>query len=142
MFTDNEIAFLKSQYLARLATVSVTGQPDVVPVGFEFDGKVFYIGGHNPTNTRKYKNVRNGNTKVALVVDDLVSVNPWNPRGIRIYGVAELVERNGRFGPGEYLRITPTRSWSWNIGDSTVMPGRFSSNRSVHKAGVRERTIR
>jgi pyridoxamine 5'-phosphate oxidase family protein len=141
MFTDNEIAYLKSQPLARLATVSITGQPDVVPVGFEFDGKIFYIGGHNPSNTRKYKNVRNGNSKVALVVDDLVSVNPWNPRGIRIYGVAEFVERNGRFGPGEYMRITPTRSWSWNLGDSTVTRGRLTSNRNVNEADARERTI-
>ncbi len=116
MFTEQEIVYLKSQPLARLATVSTSGQPDVVPVGFEFDGKVFFIGGRNPANTRKYRNVRDGNTKVALVVDDLVSIQPWNPRGIRIYGVAALVQRNGRFGPGEYMQITPTKSWSWNLG--------------------------
>ncbi len=134
MFTDYEIEYLKSQPLARLATVSTTGQPDVTPVGFEFDGVYFYIGGRNPVDTRKHKNVRAGNTRVALVVDDLASVNPWNPRGIRIYGEAQLVQREGRFGPGEYMRITPTLSWSWNLGGQLVAPGRYGANRTVHKA--------
>jgi pyridoxamine 5'-phosphate oxidase family protein len=117
MFSQKEIEYLKSQHLARIATLGRDGQPDVTPVGFEFDGQFFYIGGHNPEQTRKFRNVRSGNRKVALVVDDLVTVNPWNARGIRIYGAAELVQREGRFGPGEYLRITPTISWSWNLGD-------------------------
>jgi hypothetical protein len=39
MFTEKEIAYLQSQPLARLATVSVDLQPDAVPVGFEFDGQ-------------------------------------------------------------------------------------------------------
>jgi pyridoxamine 5'-phosphate oxidase family protein len=134
MFTKFEIEYLKSQPLARLATVSDSGQPDVVPVGFEFDGKEFFIGGHNPRNTRKHKNVRDGNTQVALVVDDLASVKPWRPRGIRIYGVAELVERDGRFGPGEYMHIIPTISWSWNLGDQEATPGSFAPNKTVHGA--------
>src|SRR3972149_1602809 len=97
MLTEKEITYLKSQQLARIASVSADGQPDVMPVGFEFDGQVFYVGGHSPTHTRKYKNVRAGNTQVALGVDDLVSVDPWRPRGIRIYGTAEFVEREGQF---------------------------------------------
>ena len=44
-FTEDEVAYLKSQPLARLATVDADGQPDVVPVGFEFDGTYFYVGG-------------------------------------------------------------------------------------------------
>lgn len=47
-------------------TVSAGGQPDVTPVGYEFDGTHFYIGGFNPTNTRRSRNVRAGNDKVAL----------------------------------------------------------------------------
>jgi len=39
MFTEKEIAYLQSQLLARLATVSTTLQPDVAPVGFKFDGE-------------------------------------------------------------------------------------------------------
>ena len=33
-FTDDEIAYLRSQPLARLATLSDGGQPDVVPLAF------------------------------------------------------------------------------------------------------------
>jgi pyridoxamine 5'-phosphate oxidase family protein len=40
-FSDEEVAYLRSQRLARLATVAPDGQPDVVPVGFEFDGRSF-----------------------------------------------------------------------------------------------------
>ncbi len=133
MFTEKEIAYLKSQPLARIATVSLDAQPDVAPVGFEFDGRYFYVGGHHFTRTRKYRNVQRASTKVALVVDDLVSVNPWSPRGIRIYGTAEIVERAGHVGPGMYLRITPTVSWSWNI-EPAVEAG-FPVNKSVHEAG-------
>ena len=37
-FTDDEIRYLRSQPLARIATVDADGQPDAVPVVFEFDG--------------------------------------------------------------------------------------------------------
>lgn len=120
MFTEQEIAYLKSQHLARLATVGSDGQPDVVPVGFEFDGAHFYVGGHDLTRTRKYRNVAGGNTRVALVVDDVASTKPWNPRGIRIYGTSGVVQRNGYAGPGTYLRIRPNVSWSWNIDGRAV----------------------
>jgi len=131
MFTEKEIAYLKSQRLARLATVSETGQPDVVAVGFEFDGQHFYIGGYDLPTTRKYKNIAAGHAKVALVIDDLASVNPWSPRGIRIYGTAEIVEHTGRMGPGEYLRITPSVSWSGNI-ETPASKEKRSLNKIIH----------
>ncbi len=34
-FTEEEVAYLKSQPLARIATVGADDQPDVAPVGFE-----------------------------------------------------------------------------------------------------------
>jgi pyridoxamine 5'-phosphate oxidase family protein len=114
-FSEEEIAYLRSQPLARVATVSAGGQPDVAPVGFEFDGTYLYVGGADPARTRKFRNVRAGSTKVALVVDDLPSTKPWTPRYLRIYGEADLVERSGMFGPGAYMRITPTISWSFNL---------------------------
>jgi pyridoxamine 5'-phosphate oxidase family protein len=40
-FTDQEVAYLRSQPVARVATVSADGQPDVVPLAFEFDGTLF-----------------------------------------------------------------------------------------------------
>ncbi len=115
MFSPEEIEYLKSQRLARIATVSKQGQPDVAPVGFDFDGEHFYVGGHAPSKTFKFKNVAGGNTLVALVVDDLESIRPWKTRGLKIHGTAEFVEREGYAGSGTYLRITPTKTWSWGI---------------------------
>jgi pyridoxamine 5'-phosphate oxidase family protein len=112
-FTEDEAPYLKSQPLARIATVGPDGQPDVTPVSFEFDGTYFYLGGWAPEQTRRFRNVKAGHAKVALVVDDLVSVDPWTLRFLRVYGTAELVEREGRFGPARYMRITPEISWSW-----------------------------
>jgi len=115
MFSDKEVDYLKSQKLARIATVSAQGQPDVAPVSFEFDGQYFYVGGRMMTTTLKYRNVLSGNKKIALVFDDLETVSPWSPRGIKIHGSAEIVERKGQIGEGAYLRITPEKYWSWGI---------------------------
>lgn len=82
-FTEEEVGYMKSQRLARIATVGADGQPDVAPVGFEFDGTYIYVGGIDPTKTRKFRNVQAGNHKVALVIDDMVSIEPWTPRFMR-----------------------------------------------------------
>jgi pyridoxamine 5'-phosphate oxidase family protein len=139
-FTEEEIAYLRTQRLARIATVSADGQPDVMPVGYQFDGKYFYVGGMNPVNTRKFRNVGTGNTKVALVIDDLVWVNPWTVRGLRIYGNAELlVRQEGQFEPGHYMRITPTVSWSWNLeARPTTHSQKTFYRRAVHEAAVKQ----
>ena len=132
-FSDQEVAYLHSQRLARLATVAPDGQPDVVPVGFEFDGRYLYVGGMAPARTRKFRNVQAGTPKVALVVDDLASVTPWSPRYLRIYGTAELVQRPGQFGQGPYLQITPTISWSFNLdGRSFTHDREVIPRRTVH----------
>jgi pyridoxamine 5'-phosphate oxidase family protein len=125
MFSESEVEYLKTQRLARLATVSNKGQPDVVPVGFEFDGKYFWVGSGTQEiflQTAKYFNVKNGNEKVALVIDDLLSTNPWKPRSIKIYGIAGVTEHDGRMGPGKYLRIIPKISWSMGLGQSDFDP--------------------
>ena len=133
-FTDEEVAYLRSQQLARISTVSPDGQPDVVPVGFEFDGTYFYVGGIAPARSRKYRNVEAGNTKVALVIDDLRSLDPWTPRYLRVYGTAELVDREGRFGRAWYMRITPTISWSFNLDGAPFSHDRgVSIHRTVHQ---------
>lgn len=115
MFSEQELAYLQSQRLARIATVDAGGQPTVDAVGFSLDGGTILVGTHSPYLTRKYRNVLGGNTRVALIIDDLQSVQPWRPRGIKIHGMAEVVERQGHFGPGSYLVITPKISWSWGI---------------------------
>jgi pyridoxamine 5'-phosphate oxidase family protein len=76
LFAQKEIEYLMSQNLARIATASVSSQknrllqPDVVPVGFDFDGKFFFIGGTSILKSTKYKNTLR-NSKVAIVVDIL-----------------------------------------------------------------------
>lgn len=133
-FSEEETAYLRSQRLARIATVAADGQPDVVPVGYEFDGRYLYVGGIDPARTRKFRNVRAGHTQVAIVIDDLVSADPWTPRYLRIYGHAELTERQGQFGPGGYLRITPTLSWSFNLDGLPFSHDReINVRRTVHQ---------
>jgi pyridoxamine 5'-phosphate oxidase family protein len=135
-FTDEEIAYMRSQPLARLATVGPDGQQaDVVPLAFEFDGTGFWVGGSGPSvlGTRKVRNVQAGNHKVALVIDDLVSLDPFVARSIRIYGLAEPpVERIGMVGPGWYMRITPTISWSWNMSGKPAGDTWYEATRTVH----------
>ena len=131
MFSQQEHAYLQTQLLARLATVEPDGQPDVDVVGFEFDGACFYIGGHQLETTRKYKNIVAGQRKVSLIVDDLKTSNPWAPRAIRIHGIAEVVEREGRMGPGSYLAITPTVSWSWGIEEPQFRQGKVVPRKIV-----------
>ena len=131
MLSQEEREYLTAERrLARIATVAPDGQPDVTPVGFEFDGESFYVGGLDVSRTRKYRNVRAGNTKVALVIDDMASVSPWRPRGIRVYGTAEIVAREGYAGGGSYLKITPTVTWSWGMEGAPNRPG--AQKKTVH----------
>lgn len=123
-FSQKETEYLRSQRLARIATASSREegfiQPDVVPVGFDFDGEYFYVSGMNLLKSTKYKNIQK-NPRVALVIDDLNSVDPWEPRGIRIYGIADVVTRQGGYmqqtdHPSTiYIRIKPLKKWSWGI---------------------------
>src|SRR5918911_362041 len=136
IFSQKEVEHIKSQRLARIATAApssspsssskkeqgeyITIQPDVVPVGFDFDGDYFYIGGLNILKSTKYKNVLKNN-KVAIVIDDLKSVDPWDPRGVKVYGTADIVNRQGGYMEGtghanpSYIRVIPDKKWSWGI---------------------------
>ena len=134
-FGADETEVLRSHGIARLATSGQDDQPDVVPVAFEFDGAYFWVGGSGESvlRTRKVSNVRAGRRKVALVVDDLPSSDPFVARGIRVYGVADdPVERIGMVGPGLYLRITPLVSWSWNMAGEPVGVTWYETRRAVH----------
>ena len=135
-FTEEEIVYLRSQPIARVATLSTDGQPDVVPLAFEFDGTYFWVGGSGPTvaDTRKFRNVRAGNQKVALVIDDMVSFDPFVARSMRIYGHADHpIERVGIVGPGIYMRITPTISWSWNLAGNPAGDTWYEPRRTLHQ---------
>lgn len=126
-FTEREIDYLRSQRLGRLATVSPDGSPHVVPVGFRLDAeaKAIEVGGHGLSDSKKWRDLH-GNARIALVVDDLASVDPWTPRGIEIRGHAELHTDGGqKFGPGwdsAWIRVVPERIVSWGIEGTAFSP--------------------
>lgn len=119
-FTPAEVAYLQSQRMARIATVSPKGQPHVVPVAFRYNPETgtIDIGGHNFAQRKKWRDVKT-NPKVAVVIDDIASVNPWKVRGIEVRGEAERLisggESIGRGFAPEMFRITPKRIVSWGI---------------------------
>jgi pyridoxamine 5'-phosphate oxidase family protein len=92
-------------------------------VGFDFDGVYFYVGGLDLFRTLKYKNVQ-GNPKVALVIDDLETVDPMKPRGIKIHGSTDLTTHEGYVGSGSYIRIKPEVKWSWGIEEPAIKEGK------------------
>jgi pyridoxamine 5'-phosphate oxidase family protein len=110
VFTEDEIAFLTQGRLARVATSSTDGQPHVVPVVYEFDGVEFYFTGWNLEKSLKFRNLIE-NKKVAMVIDDLVTVCPWKPRGLEVRGVAEFGKEGGR----AYVKVTPLVKRSWGF---------------------------
>ena len=121
----------------RIATVNSNGRPDVVPVGFKFDGEYFWVGSHSQEiffRSTKYKNVKEGRNKVSLVVDDLKSVDPWTPRCVKVYGTAEVAEHKGIFGPGKYLRITPRVSWSMGAIEGLELPKGSFRVKTIHSS--------
>ena len=132
VFTDEEIEYLKSQLLGRLATVGSDGQPHAVAVSFRYNAVLdtIDIGGHDFARHKKYRDVQR-NPRVALIVDDLQSVNPWRPQGIEVRGEAEVLRRGGEaLGPGfapEMFRILPRRIVSWGIDGNMVPSGRSVS---------------
>jgi pyridoxamine 5'-phosphate oxidase family protein len=132
MFTDKERAYLGSQRLARLATVSPSGQPDVDVVGFELDGDEILIGSYqNLAGSRKYKNVAAGGSMVSLIVDSLASVEPMDPVAVKIHGMASIEHRNGRFGPMEYIVVRPQTSWSWGVEGPAFVDGKFQPHKQL-----------
>ena len=113
--------------MGRLATAGHDGQPHVVPVGFRYNPKenAIEIGGHSGFAKRKKYRDAVRNPRVAFVVDDVPSVNPWTARGIEIRGKVEVLTAGGEeLGPGfdpEMFRIRPTRIISWGINSKDMM---------------------
>jgi pyridoxamine 5'-phosphate oxidase family protein len=110
VFTDAEVAYLATQRLARLATASTAGEPDVSAVGFGIEGDAIVSGGMDITKTVRYRHLRE-NPRATIVIDDLASIEPWSPRGIKVRGHASLEDDNGRLR----IRISPEVIWSWGI---------------------------
>jgi len=130
-FTPEEIAYMQSQRLGRLATVNEKGDLHVVPVGFRYnaDRDTIDIGGHNIVPTKKYRDaLRHG--RVAFVVDDVLP--PWKPRMIEVRGTVQAFPEGGKeinpnFAP-DILRITPTYIVSIGINDDVVQPAQQRVN--------------
>lgn len=120
-FTASEIQYLKGQLLARLATTDAEKTPHVVPLGFRVsdDDAAIDVGGVDFSGSRKYRDMK-ANPRVAIVIDDLPSTDPWTPRGIEVIGTVELHATGGvgKFGAGRdevWARIVPERVTSWGI---------------------------
>ena len=122
--TEKETAYLHSQAIGRLATVTPKAHAHVVPVRFHLDDRsgTIEIGlGDLPERgqNRFWRRNIEGNASVAIVVDDQVTTDPWVPRGIELRGRAEvLLEGGERFGPGAgpvWVRIVPSWASSWGI---------------------------
>ena len=113
-FTAAEIGYLRSQPLMRFASASATGRPDVAPVVFEVDGDDIVTGGFDITHTVRFRNIQL-NPRVSVVVDDLATMEPWSPRGIKIIGTAAIEG----LGESPRFRISPEVIISWAINDTS-----------------------
>jgi pyridoxamine 5'-phosphate oxidase family protein len=110
-FSDSEAEFLAENMLGRVATVSQSGQPHVVPVVYRFDGAAIYFGGWNVQKSLKFRNLL-ANPKVAFVVDELVSARPWRVKGVEVRGTAQLGESDPNM---TLVKIVPHVVRSWGI---------------------------
>jgi pyridoxamine 5'-phosphate oxidase family protein len=121
VFTENEIAYLLSQRLGRLATIRPDGTPQIAPVGFRYIAEldVIDIGGQYLSRTKKFRNILD-NPHVSLVIDDVLP--PWQPRGVEIRGIAHTLPAGGNalFGANypvdeAMIRITPAQIIGWGL---------------------------
>jgi pyridoxamine 5'-phosphate oxidase family protein len=111
--TRDHIDYLAGQRLGRLATVAPDGTPQNNPVGFRYNPELgtIDIAGWNMGRSRKFRNLARNN-RVAFVVDDIASVQPWRVRCLEIRGAAEaLTDTVTYIGPeeSELIRIHPER---------------------------------
>jgi pyridoxamine 5'-phosphate oxidase family protein len=119
-FTENEVVYLKSQALGRLATVGRNSEPHNVPVGFRYNTQLRTIDlvGRDMGRSQKYRNIQR-NSLVAFVVDDIVDADTWTVRGIEIRGIAQALPCGGKeiapHAAHQMIRIKPTRIVAWGI---------------------------
>lgn len=130
IFKPHEIAYLREAELGRLATVQRNGTPQVSPVGFSYNAELHTIdiSGYHMSQSQKYRNIV-ANNKVAFVVDDIASRDPWRVRCLEIRGTAEQAAvGDGRTAPAgdeldsAIIRITPQRVISFGIDDTDTEP--------------------
>jgi pyridoxamine 5'-phosphate oxidase family protein len=117
-FTDDELEYLKTQRLGRLATINKHGAPQIAPVTYLYNTELdtIDIGGLHNGESQKFRNVA-PNGLASFVIDDVLP--PFQPRGIEIRGHAEALPDGGQaispnFSPA-LIRLTPGRVISWNL---------------------------
>ncbi|GAA4623535.1 PPOX class F420-dependent oxidoreductase [Actinoallomurus vinaceus] len=138
LFTKAEVEYLTGQRLGRLATAQPDGTLQVSPVGFRYNSRTdtIDIAGHGMARSRKFRNVAD-NGRVAFVVDDVVSVDPWRPRFLEIRGHAEAIAEPADSAydaaptgfDGAIIRIHPKRLISFGLDDPNldVRPGSINA---------------
>jgi pyridoxamine 5'-phosphate oxidase family protein len=117
--TDEQIAYLRTQPLGRLATVRPDGSPQNNPVGFVYNADLgtIDVGGLRMGETKKFRNIET-EPRVAFVVDDVVATEQWQARFVEIRGVAEALRNQAPLRPGfsaELIRIKPERVLTYGI---------------------------
>jgi pyridoxamine 5'-phosphate oxidase family protein len=118
--TAAQIDYLAGQRIGRLATAGADHKPHVVPTSFRYNADLgtIDVGGQHVDTTKKYRDVQQGGW-AAIVVDDLMSINPWQPRMLEIRGRAEAIPTGGAgLGPGlsgAFIRIHPEKVNSFGL---------------------------
>jgi pyridoxamine 5'-phosphate oxidase family protein len=128
-FKSHEIDFLRQADLGRLATIQRDGTPQNSPVGFTYNESLgtIDISGYRMSKSQKYRNIAHNN-KVAFVVDDIASRDPWRVRCLEIRGTAEQAEAPPTRGAAgdeldtAIIRVTPRRIISFGIDDQVTEP--------------------
>lgn len=127
--TEAELEYLSTQRLGRLATVQPNGTLQVSPVGFRFNESTgtVDIAGRGMAVSRKFRNVAE-NGRVAFVIDDVASFQPWLPRCVEIRGEGEAITEPADSAwavdlaetgfDGAIIRIHPKRIISFGLDKS------------------------
>ncbi len=132
IFTASELEYLAGQQLGRLATAQPDGTLQASPVGFKYnpDTETIDISGYRMATSRKFRNVAD-NGRVAFVVDDIVSVQPWRVRCLEIRGRAEAIDHPADSSAGlggPIIRIHPKRIISFGIDEPDQEPHLLTPN--------------
>jgi pyridoxamine 5'-phosphate oxidase family protein len=118
--TPAQTEYLATQRLGRIATAGADGKPHVVPTSFRYNSELgtLDVGGLHVGTTKKYRDDQ-ANAGAAIVIDDLASTDPWQPRMLEVRGRAEAIATGGaELGPGfgePFIRIHPEKVNSFGI---------------------------
>lgn len=140
-FKAHEIAYLRAADLGRLATIQPDGTPQNSPVGFFYNEELGTIDvpGYQMSKSQKFRNIAT-NDKVAFVVDDITSRDPWRVRCLEIRGTAEQARLDKPPIDDDahadmdlaIIRVTPRRIISFGVDTPDLEPHQLvADNRDV-----------